>query len=138
MRSYTTLSDMEIKEIASSEEENDFTDNKMRHKQKDKEVDINKKNKPVILETPDSLSDQDWKEFNLINKQHSTQWEGHEPNMEESHEMTTISQRKSPTENDKNNTKQAAQILANIRTYTETSRYSQIINKELWFKQYLN
>ena len=138
MQSYTTLSDIEIKEIASSEEENNSINDKIRHQQEGKEAAINKENKPVILETPDSLSNQDWKEFNLINKQHSTQWEGHEPNMEESHEMTRISQRKSPTENDKNNTKQAAQILANIRTYTETSRYSQIINKELWFKQYLN
>ena len=31
MRSYTTLSDMEIEEIASSEEENNFTDDEMRH-----------------------------------------------------------------------------------------------------------
>ena len=124
MRSHMTLSDIEIKEIASSEEENDFTDNKMRHKQKDKEVDINKKNKPVILETPDSLSDQDWKEFNLIDKQYGTQWEGHDPNMKEPHEMTEIPQRKSPTENDENNTECTAKILANIRIYTKTSGYS--------------
>ena len=115
---------MEIKEIASSKEENNFTDNKMRHQQKSKEVAMNKENKPVIPETPDSLSDQDWKEFNLINEQYSTQWEDHDPNMEEPYEMTKISQRKSPIENDKNDAEQAAQILANIKIYTETSRYS--------------
>ena len=54
--------------------------------------------------------------------------------MEEPYEMTEISQRKSPTENDENNAEQAAQILVNIRTYTETSRYSQIANEELWSK----
>lgn len=31
MQSYTTLSDMEIEEIASSKEENNFTDDDMRH-----------------------------------------------------------------------------------------------------------
>ena len=82
---------MEIKGIASSEEENDFTNNKMRHQQKGKEVAINKENEPVIPEMPDSLSNQDWKEFNLIDKQYGTQWEGHDPNMEEPHEMTMIS-----------------------------------------------
>ena len=65
---------------------------------------MNKENKPVILETSDSLSDQDWKEFNLIDKWYSTQWEGYDPNIEEPYEMTEISQRKSPTENDENNT----------------------------------
>ena len=50
---------MEIKGIASSEEENDFTNNKMRHQQKGKEVAINKENEPVIPEMPDSLSNQD-------------------------------------------------------------------------------
>ena len=95
---------------------------------------MNKENKPVILETSDSLSDQDWKEFNLIDKWYSTQWEGYDPNIEEPYEMTEISQRKSPTENDENNAEQAAQILVNIRTYTETSRYSQIANEELWSK----
>ena len=57
--------------------------------------------------------------------------------MEEPHEMTMIPQNKSPTENDENDAEQAAQILANIKTYTETSRYSWIINEELWSKQYL-
>lgn len=80
----------------------------MRHQQKDKEVAINKENKPVILGTPDNLSDQGWKEFDPINEQYSTQWEGHNPNMEEPHEMTRIPQRKSPTENDENDTEQAA------------------------------
>ena len=123
---------MEIEEIASSEEEeNDFTNNEMRHQQKGKEIAMNKEKEPVILETPDSLSDQDWKEFNLIDEQYSTQWEGHDPNIEEPHEMTEIPQRKSPTENDENNAKWAAQILANVKTYTETSRYSQIVNKGL-------
>ena len=60
MWSYMILSDMEIEEIASSEEEeNDFTDDEMRHQQKGKEVAMNKENEPVILETPDSLSNQD-------------------------------------------------------------------------------
>ena len=68
MQSYITLSDIEIEEIASSEKKNDFTDNEMRHQQKGKEVIINKENKPVIPETPDNLSDQDWKEFNLIDE----------------------------------------------------------------------
>lgn len=85
---------------------------------------MNKENKPVIPETPDSLSDQDWKEFNPIDKQYSTQQEGHDPNMKEPHEMTKIPQRKSPIENDENDAEQAAQILANIKTYTKTSRYS--------------
>ena len=134
MQSYITLSDIEIEEIASSEKKNDFTDNEMRHQQKGKEVIINKENKPVIPETPDNLSDQDWKEFNLIDEWYSTQWEGHDPNMEEPHEMTEIPQRKSPIENDENNTEWAVQILANIRTYTETSGYSWITNEELWSK----
>ena len=68
MQSYTTLSDIEIEEIASSKEENKFTDNKIRHQQKGKEVVMNKENEPVIPETPDSLSNQDWKEFNLIDE----------------------------------------------------------------------
>ena len=51
---------------------------------------MNNENEPVILEMPDSLSDQDWREFNLIDKQYGTQWEGHDPNMEEPHEMTII------------------------------------------------
>ena len=68
MRSYTTLLDMEIKEIASSKEENNFTNNEIRHQQKGKEVALNKENKPVIPEMPDNLSNQDWKEFNPINK----------------------------------------------------------------------
>lgn len=59
MQSYTTLLDIEIEEIASSEEENNFTNNKIRHQQKGKEVVMNKENKLVILETPDSLSNQD-------------------------------------------------------------------------------
>ena len=62
------LSDMEVEEIASSKEENDFTDNEIRHQQKGKEVAMNKENEPVILEMPDSLSNQDWKEFNLIDE----------------------------------------------------------------------
>ena len=125
---------MEVEEIASSKEENDFTDNEIRHQQKGKEVAMNKENEPVILEMPDSLSNQDWKEFNLIDEWYGTQWEGHDPNMEEPHEMTEISQRKSPTENDENDAEQAAQILVNIKIYTETSRYSQITNEELWSK----
>ena len=128
-----TLLDIEIKEIASSKEENNFTNDEMRHQQKGKEVAI-EENEPVIPETPDSLSNQDQKEFNLINEQYGTQWEGHDPNMEEPHEMTEISQRKSPTENDENDAEQAAQILVNIKIYTETSRYSQITNEELWSK----
>ena len=59
MWSYTILSDMEIKEIASSEEENDFTNDKIRHQQKGKEVATNKESEPVIPEMPDSLSNQD-------------------------------------------------------------------------------
>ena len=105
MQSYTTLSDIEIEEIASSKEENNFTNNEMRHQQQGKEVTINKENEPVIPETPNSLSNQDWKGFNPIDKQYSTQWEGHDPNMEEPHEMTMIPQRKSPTKNNKNDTK---------------------------------
>ena len=98
---------------------------------------MNNENKPVILKAPDSLSNQEWKEFNPIDKQYGTQWEGHDPNMEEPHEIAMISQRKSPTENNKNDAEQAAQILANVKIYTETSRYSQIANKELWSEQYL-
>ena len=128
---------MEIEEIASSEEENNFTDDEMRHQQKGKEVAMNKGNEPVILETPDSLSNQDWKEFNPIDKQYGTQWEGHDPNMEEPHEMTMIPQSKSPTENDENDAKQAAQILANVKTCTESSRHGQILNEMLWSKRYL-
>ena len=95
---------------------------------------MNKENKPVIPETPDSLSDQDWKEFNLIDKQYGTQWEGHDPNIEEPHEMTMIPQSKSPTENDENDAKQAAQILANVKICTKSSRHSQISNEVLWPK----
>ena len=84
-----TLLDIEIKEIASSKEENNFTNDEMRHQQKGKEVAI-EENEPVIPETPDSLSNQDWKEFDPIDKQYGTQWEGHDPNMEEPHEMTMI------------------------------------------------
>ena len=128
---------MEIKEIASSKEENDFTDDEMRHQQKGKEVATNKESKPVIPEMPDSLSNQDQKEFNLIDKQYGTQWEGHDPNMKEPHEMTEIPQRKSPTENDENNAEQATQILANVKTCTESSGHGQISNEMLWSKQYL-
>ena len=128
---------MEIEEIASSEEENNFTDDEMRHQQKGKEVAMNKENEPVIPETPDSLSNQDWKEFNLIDEQYGTQWEGHDPNMEEPHEMTMIPQSKSPTENDENNAEQATQILANVKTCTESSGHGQISNEMLWSKQYL-
>ena len=53
-----TLLDIEIKEIASSKEENNFTNDEMRHQQKGKEVAI-EENEPVIPETPDSLSNQD-------------------------------------------------------------------------------
>ena len=137
MRSYMTLSDIEIEEIASSEEENNFTDDEMRHKWKGKEVAMNNENEPVILEMPDSLSDQDWREFNLIDKQYGTQWEGHDPNMEEPHEMTIIPWNKSPTENNKNDAKQAAQILANVKICTKSSRHSQISNEVLWPKWYL-
>ena len=126
---------MEIEDIASSEEEEYYTNKEMRHLQinKERENDM-MHNEPVIPESPDSLSDQDWKEFDPIDKQYGTQWEGHDPNMEEPHEMTRISQRKSPTENNENNAEQAAQILADVKTYTKTSRYSQIVNEELWSK----
>ena len=50
---------MEVEEIASSKEENDFTDNEIRHQQKGKEVATNKESEPVIPEMPDSLSNQD-------------------------------------------------------------------------------
>ena len=118
---------MEIKDIASSEEEEYYTNKEMRHLQANKENDMTH-DKPVILESPDTFTNKDWGLINLIDEQYGTQWEGHDPNIEEPHEMTMIPQ-KSPIKNDENNAKQVAQILTNVRTCTRTSRHSQILNK---------
>ena len=138
MHNCTMLSKKEIEEIASSEEEE--TDEETRHLQsgKEKEIATETENEPVIDESPDKLLDKDWEVFDSLDKQFSTQWEGHNPNVEEPHEMTEIPQNKSPTDNDKNNAEQAAQILAEEeKTCTESSRHSQILNEELWSKGYL-
>ena len=58
---------MEIKEIASSEEE-DYTNEETRHLQiNKKEVNTNN-DEPVILELPDTFTDKDWGMIDLIDK----------------------------------------------------------------------
>ena len=103
MRSYTTLSDMEIEDIASSKEEEYYTNKETRHLQTNRENEMTY-DEPVIPESPDTFTNKDWGLIDPIDKQYGTQWEGHDPNMEEPHEMTMIPQ-KSPTENDKNDAK---------------------------------
>ena len=64
----TTLSKKEIKEIASSEEEE--TDEETRHLQsgKEKEIATETENEPVIDESPDKLLNEDWEVFDSLDK----------------------------------------------------------------------
>ena len=108
MKEELTLSDEEINKITKSSKEdywpNEWTVgsncgyNKAHVRMDGSKKTINT-NKPDLEGSPSNQHDKVHKVINPLDKEYRTQWEGHDPNMEEPHELLETPQIKIPSEN---------------------------------------
>ena len=92
----TTLTEEEIEEIMSSSYKNlrqpaRANTGSCKNEESDK-TEVITHQKPVQELLPDSLVDEDWQDINFLDEEYSTQWNGHEPNMEELLEVSDTPQ----------------------------------------------
>ncbi|ODM21415.1 hypothetical protein SI65_02258 [Aspergillus cristatus] len=90
-------------------------------------------NKPVHEKSLSKLPNQDWSANDFLDEEYSTQRNGHDPNVEELHEIPETPQNATPR-----NDEHEKQILAEEnKGYMKSSVYSPILKQQLWSKQYM-
>ena len=147
MKEESTLSDEEINEIAESSEEdywpNEWTVGSNRGYDKahvrmdgsEKAIDTNE---PDLEGSPGNRHDEVHKVIDPLDEEYGTQWEGHDPNMEEPHELPETPQTGNPSENEyENETRNLAkENEEKEKSYTRSGVYSPLSNASLWSRSY--
>ena len=139
MEEQTTLTTEEIDEIMSSSEEEYWPNERMVGSDSGSDkahirTDGSEKaiNEPVHEKSLGELPNQDWSVNDFLDEEYGAQWNGHDPNVEELHEIP-----ETPQNATSGNDEHEEQILAeDDEGYTKSSVYSPISKQQLWSKRY--